>query len=159
MASCPPASCSTSARPQATQTSPRRSAASTRHRRRPTAAAASPASPRSRPSAGYSKIRSSGQTGLGELERAADANLEVERLDVDDGGPVIEAMGGGGGRAGGGAGERLAELAIEVGVVADQRVVDGVLGELEPRHVVAKEALDVAAPAVTAQESAGAVAH
>ena len=62
-------------------------------------------------------------------------------------------------RIGGGAGERLAELAIEIGSAADERVIDGVLGELEARHVVAEERLDVAALEVAAQVRARAIEH
>ena len=55
--------------------------------------------------------------------------------------------------------ERIADLAIQIGGRAIQRVINRVLGELEARHVVAEEALDVASLQVAAKVRASAIEH
>ena len=66
-------------------------------------------------------------------------------MDVDDRAPVVQPRRERRQRFPRGAGERISELAIEIRRSSDERVIDGVLGELQARDIVAEERLDVAA--------------
>ena len=58
---------------------------------------------------------------------------------------------------GGGTCERISDLAIEIRRRAIQRVIDRILCQLEPRNIVAEEALDVTALEIPAQVRARAI--
>src|SRR5204863_2246436 len=80
-----------------------------------------------------------------DLERTANAYLEIESLHVDDGAPVVDAACQHRERVVRGAGQRIAELVIEIGGTLDQRVIDGVLRQRQVRDIVAEKRLHVAA--------------
>src|SRR5262245_34647830 len=55
--------------------------------------------------------------------------------------------------------ERIPDLAIEIRRRPIQRVIDGVLRELEPRHVVAEERFDISAFEIPAKVRTRAIEH
>src|SRR5690349_12234537 len=61
------------------------------------------------------------------VERAPGADLEVEDEGVGHAGPVLEAAGEIGEGVASGAGQRRAELAVEVGSAAHERMIRSVL--------------------------------